>query len=118
MLCIKRSSSPGVNAFFISSSVCIDSHLFSNRLRYLAMTATKPITMHIKWTIKPDTNAIFLDAAKILMNHVIAEPECLYFNIFQDFGKPHVFKIVEMWNSDIDWIQEVTARQVVHRFNH
>ena len=52
----------------------------------------------------------FKEVLKSLMEEMVKEPECLYFNVFQDIREPNIFKLIEIWDADVLWIQNVWPR--------
>ena len=69
--------------------------------------ATKPITLHITWRLKPDSENAFFEALKPVYEEITKQEELQYFNVFKMPRQPNVFRLVEIWNADMDWIVNV-----------
>lgn len=65
-------------------------------------------TIHITFELPPKALPKFYKALKTLQEHVIAEPECVYFNCFELPKQPGKVRIVEIWNQDKKWRKEVS----------
>ncbi len=66
------------------------------------------ISLHVTITIAPENVEKFLDACKPVFDVVTAEPECLFFEIFQDAENPGRLKWVEDWSKDKEWFFKVS----------
>ncbi|TID21370.1 hypothetical protein E2P81_ATG04657 [Venturia nashicola] len=68
-------------------------------------------TIHITFELPPKSLPKFYNALKTLQQHVIAEPECVYFNCFELPKQPGKVRIVKIWNQDKKWRKEAQARK-------
>ncbi|OCL10314.1 hypothetical protein AOQ84DRAFT_289535 [Glonium stellatum] len=57
-----------------------------------------PLSLHIKITVAPENGEKFLAALKPVFEKVVAEPECTYFEVFQNPETPGAFCLVQNWN--------------------
>ena len=67
-----------------------------------------PLSFHIKITVAPENAEKFLAALKPVFEGFAAEPECTYFEVFQDPENPGTFRLVENWNATKEQIFEVS----------
>jgi hypothetical protein len=70
-----------------------------------------PITIHTTWTLKPETESSFLVLLKSLREHSVAEPECIYFNVFVNLNKANSLKVVEIYNAESEWLLNVSNHE-------
>lgn len=75
----------------------------------LAGPMASQISLHVKVTIDPSNVDQFLEHCKPVVGAVTAEPECTYFEIFQDPTNPGSLKYIENWSASIDWLQNVSV---------
>ena len=72
------------------------------------MTYTGPsFSLHVSITVAPENVEKFLAALKPAYDGVLSEPENIFFEVYQESGKPGVFRFVENWNATPQWFQEV-----------
>ena len=64
-------------------------------------------SLHVTVTVAPENIDKFLAAFKACFDAVTAEPECTYFEVFQDSDTPGRFKWVENWSKDKEWFFKV-----------
>lgn len=64
------------------------------------------ISLHVSVTIGPNIDK-FLAAFKECFDKVTAEPECTFFEVYQDPDQPGRFKWVENWSRDKEWFMTV-----------
>ena len=57
--------------------------------------------------IKPEDVPAFFDAFRPVFDKVSAEPECLYFEVFQDPGNPGTISWIENWNMSPEMFMKV-----------
>ncbi|KAJ4292673.1 hypothetical protein N0V90_009336 [Kalmusia sp. IMI 367209] len=62
------------------------------------------LSLHVTFHIDPAKVPAFLEALKPAYDVVTAEPECIFFEVFQMPDKPGVFKFVEDWNASMEWL--------------
>ncbi|KII92958.1 hypothetical protein PLICRDRAFT_37777 [Plicaturopsis crispa FD-325 SS-3] len=62
-------------------------------------------------TVDPANTAAYLKELKWSYDHVIAEPECLSFEVLQDPKTPGVIKLIESWSKDLEWILTVQLKK-------
>ncbi|KAK4497120.1 hypothetical protein PRZ48_011570 [Zasmidium cellare] len=59
--------------------------------------------LHVTIHIDPSNVDKFFAAMKPAFDVVAAEPECLYFEIFQDPAEPGKISWVENWSKGVEW---------------
>lgn len=72
-------------------------------------SATPALSVHVKLTVDPSKTDEFLEALRPTFEHVTAEPLNTFFEVYRDDKTPGVFKIVENWNADIEYMHNVRA---------
>ena len=65
------------------------------------------ISLHVSITVAADNADKFLAAFKTCFDHVTAEPDCTFFELYRDADKPGHFQWVENWSKDQDWFFKV-----------
>jgi hypothetical protein len=75
------------------------------------------LSLHVHITVAPENAELFLSHLKPCYDVVSAEPECIFFEVFQNPAAPGDFKFVETWNASPEWFQTVCQIQLcsVHR---
>ena len=68
---------------------------------------TTGISLHLTITVSPENSEKFLSHFKPVFEAVTAEPDCTYFEVFQDPSQPGTFQIVENWSRDLEWFMTV-----------
>lgn len=61
------------------------------------MSSSRGISLHVTITVAADNADEFLRRFKPTVDLIVAEPECLYFQVSQSLDQPGRFKIVENW---------------------
>ena len=56
---------------------------------------------------KPEDVSRFFDAFRPTFDKVSAEPECLYFEVFQSVEDPGTISWIENWSKSPDWFMKV-----------
>lgn len=74
----------------------------------MAIESSPSVSIHVKITVDPANTEDFLEALRPTFDAVAAEPLNTYFEVFQDARAPGVFKIVENWNANIDYMMNVS----------
>lgn len=74
----------------------------------MAGSKVPALSLHVVITIAPENVDKFLDHLKPAYDKVCAEPENVYFEVFQDPERPGRFKFVEHWNCTREWF--ITVR--------
>lgn len=75
----------------------------------MAATYTGPsFSLHVTITIDPSNIEKFFEALKPAYDAVIAEPECVFFEVYQSSSEPGVIKFVENWNASLEWLMDVS----------
>lgn len=69
-------------------------------------------SLHVTVHIAEDNLPAFFKAMKPVFDRVAAEPECLYFEIFQDPAEPGKISWVENWNASPQWLFDVSDYKV------
>ncbi|KAF2496770.1 hypothetical protein BU16DRAFT_420983, partial [Lophium mytilinum] len=65
------------------------------------------ISWHARITVAPENAEKFLQYLKPCMDAVLAEKECVFFQVFQDPSKPGSFMFIENWNASLEWMKTV-----------
>jgi quinol monooxygenase YgiN len=65
------------------------------------------LSLHVHITVAPENAELFLSHLKPCYDVVSAEPECIFFEVFQNPAAPGDFKFVETWNASPEWFQTV-----------
>lgn len=66
----------------------------------------KQLTLFVTFKIKPDKIEDFKAAHRPVWAACAAEPECLFFDVFQDPTEPGRFRFVEVWAKDREWFEK------------
>lgn len=69
--------------------------------------STPTVSLHVKITIAPENVDKFLGHFKSIYDIVSSEPECLFFEVYQNPDVPGEFKLVENWNATQEWVRDV-----------
>lgn len=67
----------------------------------------KQFTLHVTIQIAPADVPAFQAAMRPCWAGCAAEPECLFFDVFQDADTPGKFRFVEVWRGDKEWFMTV-----------
>jgi len=70
-----------------------------------------PLSFHVKIAVAPENAEKFLAALKPVFEKFTAEPDCTYFEVFQDPENPGTFRFVENWNATKEHIVEVHLKK-------
>ncbi|KAF1993400.1 hypothetical protein P154DRAFT_527776 [Amniculicola lignicola CBS 123094] len=65
------------------------------------------ISLHVKVTVAPENREIFLAEFKKVYDLVVLEPECTFFELYENKDEPGAFKWVENWNATREWLMSV-----------
>lgn len=65
------------------------------------------ISLHVTIVVAPENADKFPNLLKPVFDAVTAEPENLFFEVFQDPEQPGYFRFVENWSMDKDWLINV-----------
>lgn len=65
----------------------------------------KQLTLFVTFHIQPDLVEDWKAAHRPVWAACAAEPECIYFDVFQDISKPGLFRLVEVWNESRQWFE-------------
>jgi quinol monooxygenase YgiN len=69
------------------------------------------ISLHVKITVAPENVAAFLAALKPCWDAVVAEKECVFFEVFQK--EPGEFCFIENWHASMEHLMTVRPGFVV-----
>jgi hypothetical protein len=72
-----------------------------------AVLALPKCSLHVDIWIAPSNVSKFLEAFQTIFNTVTAEPELLYFEVFQDPDDAGHLSWVENWNASVEWLSTV-----------
>ncbi|KAH6668664.1 hypothetical protein F5X68DRAFT_52770 [Plectosphaerella plurivora] len=67
----------------------------------------KPISLHVTVWIDPANIPAFFEAFKPVFDACVAEPELLFFEVYQSPDEPGKLHWVENWNATREWLMEV-----------
>jgi len=70
-------------------------------------TATPQLSLHVTIQVAPENAEAFLAALRPTWAGCSSEPECLFFDVFQDPKTPGLFRFVELWSKDREWFETV-----------
>lgn len=71
---------------------------------------SKHLFLVVTWTLKPEHVEAWLEAEFESWQTVHSQPECLFFEILRDPLKPNSFRLLECWNKDREWFDNVQVR--------
>ncbi|KAI0842656.1 hypothetical protein F5Y06DRAFT_132281 [Hypoxylon sp. FL0890] len=66
----------------------------------------KGISLHVTVHLAPENVERFLVAFKAIFDVVVAEPECLFFEVYKSVEEPGKISWVENWSKDVQWLME------------
>ncbi|KIW98745.1 uncharacterized protein Z519_00408 [Cladophialophora bantiana CBS 173.52] len=69
-------------------------------------TPHEGITFHVTYKIDPSNVDKFIEALRPAWESTCNMPECIYFDVFHFSSEPGTFRITEVWNRDMEWIEE------------
>lgn len=67
---------------------------------------SKQLTLFVTFKIKPNLIEDFKSAHRPVWRACAAEPECLFFDVFQDPASPGTFRFVEIWSKSREWFEK------------
>lgn len=78
------------------------------------------LSLHVRIVVAPENVEPFLSHLKPIYDLVAAEPECVFFEVYQNPSTPGDFKFVETWHASGEWFQTVGQIQLcgVHRWRN
>ena len=62
---------------------------------------------------KPEDIPKFFEAFKPIFDEVSADPDCLYFEVFQDTEDPGKISWIENWNKTPSWFMQVREKETL-----
>ena len=74
--------------------------------------AMEHISLHVSIWIAPSNVPKFLEMWDPVFKAVTSEPNCLYFEMFQDPDDPGHFTWVENWDATVEWLGTVSTSRV------
>ncbi|KAI1345088.1 hypothetical protein F5Y15DRAFT_410766 [Xylariaceae sp. FL0016] len=69
------------------------------------------ITVHVA----PEDATRFLEAFKPVFDLVVAEPECLFFEVYRSAEEPGRISWVENWAADSQWLMDVQTKKEYYK---
>ncbi|KAL6243360.1 hypothetical protein RBB50_009912 [Rhinocladiella similis] len=69
------------------------------------MTNQKQLTLFVDFYVHPDRIEDWKAAHRPVWKACGNEPECLFFDVFQDPEDPGHFRLVEIWGADREWFE-------------
>lgn len=79
------------------------------------MASQKQLTLFVTFKIKPDRIDEFKAAHRPVWTACAAEPECLFFDIYQDPKEPGKFRFVEVWSKSREWFEKEQMTKAYYR---
>ncbi|KAI1270756.1 hypothetical protein F5Y18DRAFT_422255 [Xylariaceae sp. FL1019] len=70
------------------------------------MPFARGISLHVTVHIAPENVERFMAAFKPVFDRVVAEPECLFFEMYQNPQEPGKLSWVENWSKSPEWLLE------------
>ena len=67
------------------------------------------LSLHVTLHIDPSQLSGFFAALKPCYDAVTAEPECVFFEVYQDPNVPGKIHFVEDWNASAEWLTTVST---------
>lgn len=67
-------------------------------------------SLHVTLHIDPAQLDAFFEAFKPAYDAVTAEPECIFFEMYQDPNVPGKIRLVENWNQSLEWLTSVRVK--------
>nr|A0A5B8YU67.1 RecName: Full=Putative monooxygenase GME11364; AltName: Full=Dibenzodioxocinones biosynthesis cluster protein GME11364 [Pestalotiopsis microspora]QED41495.1 monooxygenase domain-containing protein [Pestalotiopsis microspora] len=77
----------------------------------MAAKPTPSVSVHIRLTVDPNKINEFLEISRPMFDAVTAEPLNTFFEMYRDDKTPGVFKLVENWDADIDYMMNVQVKK-------
>lgn len=74
-----------------------------------AVLALTQCSLHVDIWIAPSNVGKFFEAFQTVFDAVTAEPELLYFEVFQDPDDAGHLSWVENWNASVEWLSTVRS---------
>ncbi|KAF2450456.1 hypothetical protein P171DRAFT_468766 [Karstenula rhodostoma CBS 690.94] len=73
------------------------------------------MSLHVTFHVDPSNVAAILKALKPAYDAVIAEPECVFYEVYQSADTPGRIKFVENWNASVEWFLEVQVKKEYYK---
>jgi quinol monooxygenase YgiN len=67
----------------------------------------KQLTLFVTIQVDPSNIEKFKEAHRPVWKACSEEPECLFFDVFQDPESPGRFRFVEVWSKSREWFEKV-----------
>jgi quinol monooxygenase YgiN len=67
----------------------------------------KQLTLFVTFQVAPENIEKFKEAHRPVWKACSEEPECLFFDVFQDPEKPGRFRFIEIWSKGREWFEKV-----------
>ncbi|KAF2735001.1 hypothetical protein EJ04DRAFT_512147 [Polyplosphaeria fusca] len=77
-------------------------------------TKTKQLTLFVTFHIKPTHIEAWKEAHRPVWDLCAQEPECLFFDVFEDGSRPGRFRLVEVWSKDREWFESVQLKKAYY----
>lgn len=71
--------------------------------------------LHVSLQVAPHNVDAFLEALRPCWAVVVAEKENLFFDVFQDPETPELFRFVELWSRDKEWLSVVQFKKPYYK---
>ncbi|KAK5102483.1 hypothetical protein LTR70_000339 [Exophiala xenobiotica] len=69
------------------------------------MPPQKQLTLFVTFHVQPSRIEEWKTAHRPVWAACAAEPECIYFDVFQSAEKPGQFRLVEVWDESREWFE-------------
>ena len=66
----------------------------------------KQLTLMVHLRVHPSDASKLVEAHKPVWAACATEPECLFFDVFQDLEDKGKFRFVELWSKDREWFEK------------
>ncbi|KAL5399866.1 hypothetical protein PMIN03_012601 [Paraphaeosphaeria minitans] len=73
------------------------------------------LSLQVTFHIDPSNVEAFLKALKPAYDGVIAEPECVFFQVFQSAETPGKIKFIENWDASLEWLTTVQLKKEYYK---
>ncbi|KAI1424069.1 hypothetical protein F5Y12DRAFT_468375 [Xylaria sp. FL1777] len=104
---LQSSQPPGISATApTSTNTLTTSNAIANPTLPRKMPLATGWSLHVTVYIAPENVDRFLAAFKPVFNKVVAEPECLFFEMYQSPQEPGKLSWVENWSKSPEWFLE------------
>jgi len=76
------------------------------------------VCLHTTWTVRPGTEDQFLELLQPMRQLAAREPKCQYYNAFTSAEGNGEIRVVEIWDSQSDYLNSVRSKQEFMQMFH